>query len=335
MAKADTKEQEDFAQKLETARKEHCKDAVSALMKARESVFHVKILNLMETFNEKGLGSNSKEMLEYMEILAGLQEKWVEETRKQIFFAALADFQYLCPTILKEDSAGKYHYANLAQIAETIHPVLNACGLSYRFSVSISTLNSNLAQPPMAVEAKCMLSHITGHTEENKMEVPVEYTQWMNKAQSHGSAQTYAQRYALMSALGLTPHDMKDDDGAASGPGAAGKDKPRRGKKNYGPGPSKTPPNRDVPPRTAHNNSDKLTLETFDALIKEIAEAIGIEPVDLTFALRERVAQKQEREVKDVDITELYEGRTRGDLYSRIDALARDLKPKETGNDDE
>jgi len=106
-----------------------------------------------------------------------------------------------------------YTYADLGSILEAVRPVLNKHGLS-------------VAQSPVSdgnrVGVETRIYHEAGHVETfGPLYLPAG-----NNAQGAGSAVTYARRYSLTAALGLSPDD--DDDGAKAivveAPDVEGKD---------------------------------------------------------------------------------------------------------------
>jgi hypothetical protein len=63
----------------------------------------------------------------------------------------------------------------------------------------------------------CVVTHAGGHSKRSKMTLPVDSKAGCSEQQKYGAAQTYAQRYSLIQALGLTTCD-EDDDGNAPAP---------------------------------------------------------------------------------------------------------------------
>jgi hypothetical protein len=123
---------------------------------------------------------------------------------------ALAAFQAKLPPVVKTESATvktkdgrsySYSYAGLGQISAIVLPLLGAAGLSFS------------ARPTLNAEGKFVLAYRLLHTsgEETAGEYPLPQSA---SAQEHGSAITYARRYALCSVVGVAPDE--DDDGAAA-----------------------------------------------------------------------------------------------------------------------
>ncbi len=97
-------------------------------------------------------------------------------------------------------------YEDLAEIAETVKPILKKHGLSYRFRTQ---------QNGLIVSVTCIVSHVDGHSEENTLSASNDTSGSKNAIQAVGSAVTYLERYSLKAALGLAA--AEDDDAQAAG----------------------------------------------------------------------------------------------------------------------
>lgn len=147
-----------------------------------------------------------------MEALMNLQERWEKNQARKSFFAALAKFQAKVPVIPKTKTAKinsqkgffTYKFADLGTITKTIKPVLEECGLSFRWE--FAELNGKL-------KATCLISHCDGHTESTSMEAGMDNSGAKNDIQQKGSTQTYLQRYTLIGGLGISTAE-EDNDGA-------------------------------------------------------------------------------------------------------------------------
>lgn len=139
---------------------------------------------------------------------------------REAFDAAMADAKADIPTIRRNravdagDRNGKqgpkYRFEDLAEIAQTIDPVLSRHGLSYRYRVA-----SPIGAP---VTVTCVVAHRDGHFEETTLTAGRDDGPGRNAIQQVGSTITYLQRYTLKAALGLAV--THDDDGQASAPKA-------------------------------------------------------------------------------------------------------------------
>lgn len=101
------------------------------------------------------------------------------------------------PAPVRDTSAYKYQYADLAQVKSIIDAALYKQGFYAQQSISEATLKTEIIDTetgePIATDSRYVL---------------VEGTD-----QQRGSSETYQRRYALMTICGLAP---EDDDGAAA-----------------------------------------------------------------------------------------------------------------------
>jgi len=103
----------------------------------------------------------------------------------------------------KTGGTKSYRHEDLAQIANSVDPILSKHGLSYRFRTT-----SNLNEP---ISVTCIVSHRLGYSEENTLHAGRDDSGNKNSIQAIGSTITYLQRYTLKAALGLAA--AHDDDG--------------------------------------------------------------------------------------------------------------------------
>lgn len=146
--------------------------------------------------------------------LLTLQERWEKNEARKAFDNAMAEAKAIMPTIRKNRHVGfeskrtgdttSYSHEDLAQIAETVTPILSQHGLSYRFRTS--------SPPDGPVSVTCIISHRQGYSEENTLSAPADTSGKKNNIQAVGSTVTYLQRYTLKAALGLAA--AADTDGA-------------------------------------------------------------------------------------------------------------------------
>lgn len=161
--------------------------------------------------------------LEALEKLIDMAERVQTISARQAYREAMAEFQRLCPPIRRnrtariESDKGSYtfHYASLGHIRRLITPFMAPLGLSYSFESGDETAK------PGHVRRRCRISHSAGHSETGAwMEIPIQEGRGgANSAQRVGIARTYACRYALEDATGITAED--DTDGAVPGEGAS------------------------------------------------------------------------------------------------------------------
>ena len=160
---------------------------------------------------ERAIANNTD--LSVIQTLMDAQDRWDKKQAKQAFDAAMAEAVNEIPTIKKNKQAifgnedkPRYLYEDLAEIAETVKPILKKHGLSYRFRTS---------QNGAIVSVTCVVSHVDGHSEENTLSANNDTSGSKNAIQAVGSAVTYLERYSLKAALGLAA--AEDDDAQAAG----------------------------------------------------------------------------------------------------------------------
>ncbi len=161
----------------------------------------VGITDLMSIAVERGMAPES------LEKLFALYERDQAIKAQKAFSKAMADLQAEAPVIQKNRvvDTGKYSYkyAELDFVADAIRPYLERHGLSYRFDSQVD---------PNMVTVKCIVTHRDGHSESTKFGCPTSGMAGANAAQQTASALSYARRYALLLAFGLSTGD-RDDDG--------------------------------------------------------------------------------------------------------------------------
>lgn len=140
---------------------------------------------------------------------------------KAEFAAAFARFKSICPPVerrtpnpqFKVDVNGVRRdrmFASLDDIERTVRVPLGECGLSFRWS------EAKLTDGMLSLS--CIVSHSGGHSEASSVLLPVESKAGCSEQQKFGIVMTYAQRYSLVQALGLTTCDV-DEDGNNPGGG--------------------------------------------------------------------------------------------------------------------
>jgi hypothetical protein len=141
--------------------------------------------------------------------LLGLVERERANQAEAAYNAAVVEFQGECPIIDKGDKANGMPFARMDRIWRAIRPLMAQCGLAVTWeSVEIEADTCRITG---------CLRHRLGHTVPLCHRIPMpEGNRGTNAAQRAGSAETYAKRYAICSALGIQTGD--DDDGNAGGP---------------------------------------------------------------------------------------------------------------------
>ena len=149
--------------------------------------------------------------------LVDLAERMDAANARKAFADAMARFGSICPPVQRKTENRQFKvtrdgrevsrmYASLDDIAATIRKPLAECGLSYRWS--------NAVVDGGKLTITCVVSHELGHSESSSITLPTESRAGCSEAQKIGSVNTYAQRYSLVNALGLTSCD-EDTDGNA------------------------------------------------------------------------------------------------------------------------
>jgi hypothetical protein len=169
-------------------------------------------VSIVERAIERGLtGADLKEIMD-------LQERWEASQARKAFDLAMANAQAEIPTIVRNrlvafeaKSGGKdtsYRHEDLANIVETIRPILHKHGLSHRFKTHQDMTNGGL------ITVTCIITG-HGHRDETPLSSgPDQNGSGMNNLQRIASTVTYLERYTLKAALGLAA--AHDDDGAKS-----------------------------------------------------------------------------------------------------------------------
>lgn len=150
-----------------------------------------------------------------VQTLNGLYDLHVKEQTRQAemaFFDAFAQFQKRCPSIEKTKSSKKldqqsggrfdFKYAPLDEISSVVNPILSDLGLSYTWDTVID--NGQM-------RCVCTVRHIQGHSVSASFQCPISSNLPVGDQQKWGAVNTYARRYSLIQALGLTTTDEDPD----------------------------------------------------------------------------------------------------------------------------
>lgn len=161
----------------------------------------------VETFISQAIAANVP--VETLERLFGLREKVKAEAAKEAYVRAMAIFQSECPVIKKtkkvlnkDGRSVRYQFAPLDSIVEQIKKPLAKATLSYRWE----TKNEN-----GEIRAICIVTHSLGHSESSDFAVPIDKEGYMTAPQKVAAALTFAKRYSLTNALGISTGDEDTD----------------------------------------------------------------------------------------------------------------------------
>jgi hypothetical protein len=163
----------------------------------------------LQSYSPQGLISQALAQnlpVETLERLMDLADRWEAKQAKSAFLKAMSVFQGKVPSILKTKKGHNNEYAPLPKITKTIQPLLEECGLSYRWSFD---------DVEGQIKCTCIVSHVDGHSITDCMTAEKDTSGNKSNIHAIGSTRTYLQRYTLIGALGLSTVD-KDDDGNKS-----------------------------------------------------------------------------------------------------------------------
>lgn len=167
---------------------------------------------------QTALQSGNVEM--YREAVALMKEMDAFAARKA-FNNALADARAELPVIeknrlvsfeRKDGRETRYWHEDLAQVVDTVTPILSKFGLSHRWRVA--------GKPNEPVTVTCIISHRDGHFEETELSAAADTSDGKNPIQGIKSAVSYLERITLMASLGLASR-KDDDDGRGTSAQAA------------------------------------------------------------------------------------------------------------------
>lgn len=147
--------------------------------------------------------------VETMERLFALREKVKAETAKEAYHNAIAKFQSVCPEVQKtkkvmnkDGQSVRYQYAPLDEIIKQIKKPLADNGLSYSWDVT---------NADGLITATVKVTHMLGYSETSSFQVPVDKEGFMTAPQKYASALTFAKRYTLTNALGISTGEDDTD----------------------------------------------------------------------------------------------------------------------------
>lgn len=161
----------------------------------------------VDTFISQALAANAP--VETLERLFALHKDVQAERARTAFTEALSEFQDQCPIIKKtkkvmnkDGRTVRYVYAPIDAIVEQIKKPLSLNGFSYTFTVE---------NTESMITATAKVTHKLGHFETSTFSIPVDKEGYMTAPQKIASALTFAKRYALCNALGISTGDEDTD----------------------------------------------------------------------------------------------------------------------------
>jgi len=160
----------------------------------------------VETFISQAIAANAS--VETMEKLFALMVNVKAEKAKEAFVRAMGKFQNDCPVIqkkrkvLSKDGSVRYQFAPLEDIVSQIKKPVMDNELSYSW---------NTEHTDKHMKVTCTITHVLGHSATSTFEIPIDTEGYMTAPQKYASAQTFAKRYTLCNALGISTGDEDDD----------------------------------------------------------------------------------------------------------------------------
>lgn len=185
------------------------KKDVRQLAPTESPASEVSIATILDKAVQSGMSTES------LEKIVTLYERMADRQAEAAFAVAMSQFKSICPPVTKRTENNQFsvtvrgtkqsrRYASLQDIEQTIRAPLGECGLSFRWG-DADVSNGVL-------KLTCIVSHIGGHSKASSVVLPVDSKAGCSDQQKYGIAMTYAQRYSLIQALGLTSCD-EDQDG--------------------------------------------------------------------------------------------------------------------------
>lgn len=150
--------------------------------------------------------------VEKLERLIAMQERILAHQAKAAFDTAFAEMQGEIPIITKRgeivaDGVVRSRFAKHEDIQRVVRPILKRYGFSMRHR------NKRLDDGTLKITG--ILSHRSGHSEEDEFEGTADDSGKKNRIQSVGSTREYGRRYTTVALLNITTEN-EDDDGQAS-----------------------------------------------------------------------------------------------------------------------
>lgn len=147
--------------------------------------------------------------VETMERLFSLRKEVKAEIAREAFTAALSEFQSACPVIEKtkkvlnkDGQSVRYMFAPIDSIVKQIQKPLGEAQLAYTWEVK---------NTPGFITAVCTITHALGHKESSEFMIPIDTEGYMSAPQKYASSLTFAKRYSLCNALGISTGDEDTD----------------------------------------------------------------------------------------------------------------------------
>lgn len=147
-----------------------------------------------------------------LERLLAMQERVLAHDAKAEFDAAFAEMQGKLPVItergeIEVDGVVRSKYARYEDIIEVVRPILAEHGFALR--------HQNRMQDGKQLIVG-VLSHRSGHSEQDEFECPPDTSGKKNSIQAMGSTRSYGQRYTTNALLNIVTRGTDDDGKSAT-----------------------------------------------------------------------------------------------------------------------
>ncbi len=147
--------------------------------------------------------------IETLERLMTMREKFKAEQAREAFVTAMSGFQSECPVIEKtqkvlnkDGKSVRYTFAPLGSIVKQIQKPLAKYELAYTWDVK---------NEPGFITAIATVTHALGHSKTSEFKIPIDTEGYMTAPQKYASALTFAKRYSLCNALGISTGEEDTD----------------------------------------------------------------------------------------------------------------------------
>jgi ERF superfamily protein len=179
------------------------------LNEAEESTALAPTSNVVLMFER--LATNPDVNVEKLERLIAMQERILAHNAKAEFDAAFSEMQGEIPTITERgeilvDGVLRSRYAKHEDILDVVKPILKKYGFAIR--------HRNVFENG-TVKIIGILSHRSGHSEQDEFVAKADDSGKKNAIQALGSTRAYGQRYTTIALLNISTRGA-DDDGATS-----------------------------------------------------------------------------------------------------------------------
>jgi transcriptional regulator NrdR family protein len=150
--------------------------------------------------NAMASGNLSPDALEKM---LDMQERILDRQAKVDFNEAFTKLKSELSPIVNNAKSHTNRYSTIDHIQKTISAPLSKNGFTIRWDAT---------KTAESIEAECFISHVSGHEKSAKAFAVIESTsKATNASQAVAMATSYAKRYSLLNALGLTTTNEDND----------------------------------------------------------------------------------------------------------------------------